>query len=174
MTRLPVVDTENCPAEQQDALKEWLQDRGQSKPPGALWRMLVASPSAMRAAGKLGAFVRVGTTIDPLLQEIGAFIASEARGFRFEIDIHAHKLEALGANPNSIRTAADGSPTGLGQGPDAVAALAYAMASQEYIGDDIINQALAVMKVDQFIELVTVIAYFLMIGDLARVLEPDA
>ena len=174
MTRLPVRDPATCAPDQRNAIEEWQHDRGQTHPPGTLWRMLVASPSAMRSVGKLGAFVRVGTTLDPVVREIGALIASAERGFSFEIDIHERKLEALGVDPGAVHRARTGEPTGLGQTPDAVAALAYAMARGERCDDDRVHTVIELLGEEHLVEVITVISYFLMLGDLANVLDPDA
>lgn len=174
MTRLPVVDPGTCAPPQREAIAEWLRDRGQSQPPGALWRMLVASPSSMRSIGKLGAFVRVGTSLDPLVQEVGALIASAERGFRFEVDIHEAKVRALGVDPEMVYHVGSGGTDGLSEPAESVAFLAYAMARGQRVDDAQIAALVGLMGNEHLVEVITVIAYFLMIGDLARVLEPDA
>jgi len=174
MTRLPVLELDDCSSPQHDALVEWGRDRGQVHPPGALWRMLVVAPQAMRPIGKLGAFVRVGTSLDPLIQEVGALIACAERGFRFEIDLHERKLRALGVHPDVVYRAGAGLPTGLPAAADAVAALAYAMARRERVDDLAVEQLVELLGEELLVEALTVIGYFLMISDLAKVLEPDA
>lgn len=173
MTRLPVVDMDTCPSGKRELLQEWLDDRGQVNPPGTLWRMLVVSSAGMRAVGKLGAFVRVATSLDPILQEIGALIASDARGYKFEIDIHSRKLVDLGVDVEAVRRARGGTPTGLGDTADAVAGLAYAMADHGVIADDPIDRVALLIGAEHLVELMTVIGYYLMIGDFARVTQPD-
>jgi 4-carboxymuconolactone decarboxylase len=173
MTRLPVIDAASAPPAQRDALVEWGRDRGQTHPPGALWRMLVIAPQAMRPIGKLGAFVRVGTSLDPLVQEVGALIACAERGFVFEIDIHEKKIKALGVDPELVYRASSGRPTGLPPAPAAVACLAYAMARGQRVSDPELAQLVELLGEELLVEVLTVIGYFLMISDLARVLEPD-
>lgn len=173
MTRFPVVDPSTCTPVQREAIAEWLSDRGQSHPPGALWRMLVASTSSMRSIGKLGAFVRVGTSLDPLVQEIGALIASAERGFRFEVDIHEAKIRALHVDPELVYRVGTGRPTGLPEAAESVAVLSYAMARGQRVDDAHLATLVGLLGEEHLVEVITVIAYFLMLGDLARVLEPD-
>jgi alkylhydroperoxidase family enzyme len=173
MTRLPVVEPSTCAPVQREAIAEWMTDRGQFDPPGALWRMLVASPPSMRSIGKLGAFVRVGTSLDPLVQEVGALIASAERGFRFEVDIHETKVRALDVEPEQVYRVGSGKPSGLPEAAESVAVLAYAMARGERVDDAHVATLVGLLGEEHLVEVITVIAYFLMIGDLARVLEPD-
>jgi alkylhydroperoxidase family enzyme len=173
MTRLPVFNIDDCPPAQRDVLVEWGRDRGQKAPPGNLWRMMAASPNGMRAVAKLGAFVRVGTALDPVLQEVAVLVASSERGFKFEIDLHEGKLRALGVDPASVYRAGDGQTTTLPKEVDAVAALAYAVARGEHVSDPDFEQLLAMLGVEHLIEVLTVIGYYLMISDIAKVLEPD-
>jgi alkylhydroperoxidase family enzyme len=173
MTRLPFFDVDDCPPAQREALVEWGRDRGQEAPPGKLWRMMAAAPNGMRAVAKLGAFVRVGTTLDPLVQEVAVLVASSERGFEFEINLHEGKLRALGVDPASVYQAGAGQPTGLPTGADAVASLAYAVARGEHVSDTDFEQLLAILGVEQLIEILAVIGYYLMISDIAKVLEPD-
>jgi alkylhydroperoxidase family enzyme len=173
MTRLPVFDVDDCPPAQRDVLLEWGRDRGQKSPPGKLWRMMAASPNGMRAVAKLGAFVRVGTRLDPVLQEVAVLVASSQRGFEFEINLHEAKLRTLGVDPASVYKARDGQPTGLTVAADAVAAFAYAVARGEHVNDTDFAQLLAMLGVEHLIEILTVIGYYLMISDFAKVLEPD-
>lgn len=173
MTRLPVVDPSTCAPAQREALAEWQRDREQSHPPGALWRMLVTSSSSMRSIGKLGAFVRVGTSLDPLVQEVGALIASAERGFRFEIDIHEAKIRALDVDPDLVYRVGSGRPTSLPETAESVAVLAYAMARGQRVDDAHIATLEGLLGNEHLVEVITVVAYFLMLGDLARVLEPD-
>lgn len=174
MSRLPVFDVENCPPAQREVLLEWGRDRGQTTPPGTLWRMMAAAPKGMRALGKLGAFVRVDTTLDPLVQEVAVLVASSERGFVFEINLHEAKIRALGVDPASVYQAGAGIPTGLPAAANAGAFLAYAVARGEHVSDPNFNQLLGLLGVEHLIELLTVIGYYLMISDLAKVLDPDS
>src|SRR6478752_4756704 len=71
------------------------------------------SPNGKRAVAKLGAFVRVGTALDPVVQEVAVLVACSERGFEFEINLHEGKLRALGVDPASVYRARDGRITGL-------------------------------------------------------------
>ena len=63
---------------------------------------------------------------------------------------------------------------GLPAAADAVAALAYAMARRERVDDLAVEQLVELLGEELLVEALTVIGYFLMISDLAKVLEPDA
>ena len=173
MTRLLVVDVDNGPPAQRDVLLEWGRDRGQKTPPGRLWRRMAASPNGMRAVAKLGAFVRVGTALDPVVQEVAVLVASSERGFEFEINLHEGKLRALGVDPASVYRARDGRITGLSAVVGAVAVFACAIARGEHVSDADFEELLAMLGVEHLIEVLAVTGYYLMISDFANVLEAD-
>jgi hypothetical protein len=56
---------------------------------------------------------------------------------------------------------------------EAVAIFAYAIARGEHVSDAEFDQLLAMLGVEHLIEILAVIGYYLMISDIAKVLEPD-
>jgi len=103
------------------------------------------SPNGKRAVAKLGAFVRVGTALDPVVQEVAVLVASSERGFEFEINLHEGKLRALGVDPASVYRARDGRITGLSAVVGAVAVFACAIARGEHVSDADFEELLAML-----------------------------
>jgi len=173
VTLLPVVDPADATDAQRAVLAEWCADRAVAQMPASLWRMLAANPESMRAVGKLGAHVRVGLTIDLVLKTVVAAVASRQRGYSYEIGIQDARLSAGGIDPAHVHaTAAGDEAAGLPAGVAAAARLAADMAGgvrprtadvailREMLGDA------------GFVQLLVSAGYFLMLGDIAGVLQP--
>jgi hypothetical protein len=171
---LPLIDPADATEAQRAALAEWSADRGLTRTPANLWRMLVASPESMRAVGKLGAHVRVGLTIDLLPKTVVAAVASRQRGYGHEIGIQEARLADAGIDPADVHAAAQGEVSALPAELAAAARLAGAMASGARPRADDVATLRGLLGDTGFVQLLVSAAYFLMLGDIAGVLQPPA
>jgi alkylhydroperoxidase family enzyme len=154
--------------EQRELLREWAADRAQTTPPGVIWRFLMHSPQGMRQIGKLGAFVRVGTSLRPLLREAAVYITVCARQFDFEIAIHTRNMEALGVGADTLHALVDANYNALDDDVAVVARLAHALVGGGTIAARILDDARELLGDEGFVELAIVITYFHMMSDLNR------
>jgi hypothetical protein len=170
-----VIDPADATDAQRAALAEWRADRAVTHVPASLWRMLVASPESMRAVGKLGAHVRVGLTIDLPFKTVVAAVASRQRGYTYEIGIQEDRLASAGIDPVAVHGVATGSGADtLPPGVAAAARLAGAMAAGERPRADDVTTLRELLGDAGFVQLIVSAAYFLMLGDIAGVLQPSA
>jgi hypothetical protein len=107
------------------------------------------------------------------VREVAALVAAGARGHRFEVGVRTAALRGLGVDPGLVGPAARGEPTALGAAADAAAQVAAAMAGPGPVGDAAVRRLADVLGAERFVEVATVAGYFLLLGDLARLLDPD-
>jgi len=170
-----MIDPADATDAQRAVLAEWSADRALTRTPANLWRMLVASPETMRAVGKLGAHVRVGLTIDTLLKTVVAAVASKQRAYSYEITIHEARLSAAGIDPAEVHATAAGEGAGVLPAELAAAArLAAAMAAGDRPRAADVATLRDLLGDAGFVQLLVSAAYFLMLGDVAGVLQPPA
>lgn len=168
---LPPVPQGDLSAEQASLLAEWQLDRGQITPPGELWRVLLRSPAAMRAVGKLGAFARTATSLPETLRLVGVFAVVWQRGYAFEIAIQERNLAAAGVPRHVVEAVRQRDYQNLPDGIRTVARLAYGIADAGTVDARTAEAALVLLGDQALVELAVVAAYFAMVADLAAALS---
>ncbi|MGH9090260.1 MAG: hypothetical protein ACRDZR_02590 [Acidimicrobiales bacterium] len=170
--RLTPIPDDALTAQQRHLLSEWAADRGQTSPPGDIWRVLVRSPSGMRCVGKLGTFARTGTVLPPRLRVVCSYIAVSRCGFQFEVGIQHRNLELHGFDAASVSALDAGDFDLLDPEVAAVARLSDSIAQRHSASESLTAAVRELLGDHGLVDVVLVATYFLMLSDIAAVLLP--
>jgi hypothetical protein len=170
---LPVPPLEAADFDAQHGLlvEEWCADRRQSTPPSEIWRVLLNSPDGFRTVGKLGAFVRMGTTLPQELRVIASFVASSQRAYSFEVSTQHENLSRLGWEKPMIDALAQAQFQDLPAEAAVVARLAFTVADRHPVDTELLDGARSLFGDQATVEAVLVAAYFCMLADVALTLS---
>lgn len=179
MARVPYVSREDLSADKQPIYDHIAATRGGidgGEMPNS-FRLLMNSPDAADAVGRLGEHVRLGSTLDAVIRETAILGVARALDSRYVWGHHEPVARAVGVRPAVIEAIRSGrAPMGLPPKEGV-----FVQAGKEFVRDGALSehtfQAVEHLLGSQgVVELVVVIGYYVMLNAMLASLgvEPDA
>ena len=166
MARLPYLDVKDLAPEHQDLLARKIN----------LNKLLVHSPAAARAFGKLGGHIRFKSKLDPRLRELAILQVGYATRSPYEYSHHVKIGREFGCSDDDIRAVAletAGKPSRLEPLARAVLKAAREMTSDIKLSDATYAELKQHMDAETLVELVVAISFYNGVVRLLSALQID-
>ena len=165
MARVPYVSRDDLPPDKQDIYDRIAETRGSA---GNVFRALLNSPDAARAAAGVGEYVRFHCPLDPAVRETAILSVAQELGSQYEWAHHEPIARRVGVRDEVIESIRAGrAPMGLPAKEGVFAQAAKELTRQGTLTDRTFQAIEHLLGRQQTVDLIVLIGYY---GMLARVI----
>lgn len=180
MARVPYISRDDLPSDKQP-IYDRIADTRSSIEGGGMpnsFRLLMNSPLAAEAVGQLGEYIRLHSTLDPVIRETAILGVARALDSQYEWAHHEPVARAVGVRPEVIEAIRSGrAPMGLPAKEGVFAQAGKELAQKGALSERTFQAVEHLLGAQGAVDLVVVISYYAMLNaalaSLGVELEPN-